>query len=167
LLFIYQTKLNLHLPLDHTLTRPVASLLNIPANEPHRFRQSYYDSMGYTQLGHPPTTDDIAAGWEIVDWVRSSSADGPAWSEEAMFTIWAGQPTVVTNPTQLFNLWNLDKLDVSAMIKAIYERQFGLVIFRAQFYPPPVLEAIGQNYDVVDHEEMNGFTYAILRPKPH
>jgi hypothetical protein len=166
LLFLYQARLNLHLPLDHPLTRPVARLLDIPTQSPYRFRQNYYDSMGYTQLGHLPTRADADAGWKIVDWVRASSADGPTWSEEALFTIWAGQETVITNPTQLYNLWNLGKLDVAQMVEMIYARHFGLVIFRAQFYPPPVLEAIGQNYDVVDHVEMNGFTYAILRPRP-
>jgi hypothetical protein len=166
LLFLYQARLNLHLPLEHPLTRPVARLMRIPPEDPHRFRQSYYDSMGYTQLGHPPTTDDTTVGWKIVDWVNAASADGPAWSEEAMFTLWAGQETVVTNPTQLFNLWNMNKLDVSEMVRMISEQRFGLVIFRAQFYPPPVLEAIGQNYSVADHLEMNGFTYAVLRPQP-
>lgn len=82
-----------------------------------------------------------------------------------MFTIWAGQESVVTNPTQLYNLWNMSKLDVGEMIEMISEQSFGLVIFRAQFYPSPVLQAIGQNYDVVEHLQMNGFTYAILRPK--
>jgi hypothetical protein len=101
-----------------------------------------------------------------VDWVRAASPDGLTWSEEAMFTIRAGQQTVVTNPTQLYNLWNMSKLDVTEMAEMIYQRHFGLVIFRAQFYPPPVLGAIGQNYDVVEHIEMNGFLYAILRPKP-
>lgn len=165
LLFLYQARLNLHLPLDHPLTRPVARLLDIPDQAPNRFRRSYYDTMGYTQLGHPPTDQDARAGWQIVDWVKASSVDGPAWSEEAMFTLWAGQEQVITNPTQLYNLWNLGKLDVTQMVHRIYERHFGLVIFRAQFYPPPVLEAIGQNYDVVDHVAMNGFTYAILRPR--
>jgi len=166
ILFLYQAKLNLHLPLDHPLTRPVATLLSIPPEASNRFRQTYFDTMGYTQLGHLPNEDDIAAGWAIVDWIRASSNDGPAWSEEAAFPIWAGQNTVVTNPTQLFNLWNMARLDVNEMMRMIDERQFGLVVFRAQFYPPPVLEAIGQNYDVVDHIQMNGFTYAILRPKP-
>ncbi len=122
--------------------------------------------MGYTQLGHLPTAADAEAGQKIVDWVRASREDGPAWSEEAMFTIWADQEHVITNPTQLYNLWNMGKLDVSEMVEMIDARRFGLVIFRAQFYPPPVLEAIGQNYDVVDHVEMNGFLYAILRPRP-
>ena len=166
LLFLYQARLNLHLPLEHPLTRPVARLLSIPSESPHRFRRSYYDSMGYTQLGHLPTAADAEAGQKIVDWVRASREDGPAWSEEAMFTIWADQEHVITNPTQLYNLWNMGKLDVSEMVEMIDARRFGLVIFRAQFYPPPVLEAIGQNYDVVDHVEMNGFLYAILRPRP-
>ena len=67
---------------------------------------------------------------------------------------------------RLYNLWNMSKLDVTEMVEMIYARRFGLVIFRAQFYPPPVLQAIGQNYDVVEHIEMNGFLYAILRPRP-
>ncbi len=163
LLFFYQARLNLHLPLDHPLTRPVAQWLNIPDSSPHRFRQDYYDSMGYTQLGHLPTDEDIANGWRIVDWVKNTP--GPAWSEEAMFEIWAGKE-VVTNPTQLFNLARQNKLDMTQMIDTIYQRPFGVVIFRAQFYPPPVLQAIGQNYEPVEHIPMNGFLYAILRPKP-
>jgi 4-amino-4-deoxy-L-arabinose transferase-like glycosyltransferase len=165
LLFLFQARLNLHFPLEHPLTRPVAKLLQIPAQSPHRFRQEYYDSVGYTQLGHLPNSQDIAAGWEIVNWIRATSVDGPTWSEEAMFTIWAEQEHVITNPTQLYNLWNLGKLDVSEMVRMIDSQSFGLVIFRAQFYPPPVLNAIGQNYDVVAHIPMNGFTYALLRPK--
>jgi hypothetical protein len=166
LLFLYQAKLNLHLPLEHPITRPVVKLLNIPSEASNRFRQSYFDTMGYTQLGHLPTQEDTQAGWEIVDWIIASSSDGPTWSEEATFTIRAGQDDVITNPTQLYNLWNLGRLDVREMTRMLSERRFGLVVFRAQFYPPPVLETIGQNYDVVAHIQMNGFTYALLRPKP-
>ena len=35
---------------------------------------------------------------------------------------------------------------------------------RAQFYPPPVLEAIGQHYALVEHIPMNGFNYIIMQP---
>jgi hypothetical protein len=35
---------------------------------------------------------------------------------------------------------------------------------RAQFYPPPVLAAIGENYGLVDHVPMNGFNYIIMKP---
>ena len=51
------------------------------------------------------------------------------------------------------------------MLAMINERQFDTVIFRAQFYPPPVLKAIGDNYETVDLVEMNGFVYCVLVPR--
>jgi len=121
----------------------------------------YHDAMGYTQLGHLLTPEDYAAGETIMDYVRT--ADGPVFSEEAMFSLLAGEP-VITNPTQLYNLYNNDLLDTDEIIERIEAQHFGLVIFRAQFYPPPVLEAIGQNYKPVEHICMNGFYYHILWP---
>jgi hypothetical protein len=118
--------------------------------------------MGYTQLGHPLTPRDHAAGDEIM--ARVQSADGPILSEEAMFSILADKP-VVTNPTQLLNLYNNGLLDTSRIIDHVNQQTFDLVIFRAQFYPPPVLQAIGQNYQPVDHICMNGFYYHILEPR--
>ncbi len=46
---------------------------------------------------------------------------------------------VVTNPTQLLNLYNNGMLDTQALEAMIREEAFGLVIMQAQFYPPPVL----------------------------
>ncbi|MCC6904404.1 MAG: hypothetical protein IT326_01080 [Anaerolineae bacterium] len=163
LLFIAQAWFNLHLPLDHPLTRPVARALGIPAEAEGRFRQSYYDTVGYTQLGHLITQQDIAAGWYIVEVLRA--VPGPVWSEEAMFPINAGKE-VVTNPTQLLNLYNQDRLEMDEMIGMIEREEFGAVVFRARFYPLPVLEAIGQHYRVSEQVEMNGFTYDILLPTP-
>lgn len=80
-----------------------------------------------------------------------------------MFSLLAGEP-VVTNPTQLLNLYKNDLLDTSEIVARIDAQEFGVVIFRAQFYPPPVLEAIGRNYQPVDHICMNGFYYRILWP---
>jgi len=162
LLFLYQARLNLHLPLDHPLTRPVARVLNLPEYDPNRFRQDYYDTVGYTQLGHLPNEEDIAAGWRIVEWARSTP--GLVWSEEAAFEILAGKE-VVTNPTQLLNLYQQGRLDTREMIEMINEQAFDVVIFRAQFYPLPVLDAFGQNYQIVEQITMNGFTYTILVPK--
>ena len=122
----------------------------------------YHDAMGYTQLGHLLTPADYAAGEAIMEYVHA--ADGPVFSEEAMFNLLAGEP-VITNPTQLYNLYNNDLLDPSEIIARIEDQHFGLVIFRAQFYPQPVLEAIGQNYKPVDHICMNGFYYHILHPQ--
>jgi hypothetical protein len=122
----------------------------------------YHDAMGYTQLGHPLTPQDYSAGEEIMRQVHA--AKGPVFSEEAMFSILADKP-VVTNPTQLLNLYNNGLLDTSALISHVNRQVFDLVIFRAQFYPPPVLQAIGQNYQPVDHVCMNGFTYHLLWPR--
>lgn len=163
ILLIVQARLNLHLPLEHPLTKPVAQLLNIPEEFEHRFRQDYFDSVGYTQLGHLTYPEDIEAGQRIVEWARQQP--GPAWSEEAMFPILAGKGEVVGNPALLFNLGNSGILDTSQMVEMIYDQAFGVVIFRAQFYPQDVLNAIGQNYERVDIIEMNGFEYLILVPK--
>jgi hypothetical protein len=38
-------------------------------------------------------------------------------------------------------------------------------VLRAQFYPPPVLQAIGARYEPVDDIVMNGFQYRILAPR--
>ena len=43
--------------------------------------------------------------------------------------------------------------------------EFGIIILRAQFYPPPVLEAIGRHYKLSHTIHMNGFDYSILFPK--
>ena len=122
----------------------------------------YHDAMGYTQLGHLLAAEDYLAGEEIMDYVRTS--DGPVFSEEAMFTLLADRP-VVTNPTQLLNLYKNGLLDTADITSRIKQQEFGLIIFRAQFYPQPVLDAIGQNYTPVNHICMNGFFYHLLWPK--
>jgi len=40
------------------------------------------------------------------------------------------------------------------------------VILRAQFYPRPVLAALGANYQPQTEIRMNGFLYRILEPRP-
>jgi len=46
----------------------------------------------------------------------------------------------------------------------IRDEAFGLIILRAQFYPPSVLATIGQHYGLVEHIPMNGFNYIIMKP---
>jgi len=162
----------LHLPTSGPVFGPLARALGVDDDlvygvgdnliETHCAVVQYHDVMGYTQLGRLLTADDYAAGEEILDYVRT--ADGPVFSEEAMFSLLAGEP-VVTNPTQLLNLYNNDLLDTTEIVERINRQEFGLVIFRAQFYPPPVLEAIGRNYQPVEHVCMNGFYYHILWPR--
>jgi hypothetical protein len=164
LIYLVQAPRWLHMPTSGPVFGPVARFLGV-ADElvvADCTTFAYHDAMGYTQLGHLLTDADYAAGSEILDYART--ADGPVFSEEAMFSLLAGEP-VVTNPTQLLNLYKNGLLDTSELVTRISEQEFGVVIFRAQFYPPPVLEAIGQNYQPVDHICMNGFYYHILWPR--
>ncbi len=162
-LYLAQAPRMLHMPTSGPVFNRLAQVLGVE----NKLVQGdcavfqYHDSMGYTQLGHLLTEADYAAGEEILAYAQAS--DGPVFSEEAMFSLLTGHP-VVTNPTQLLNLYKKGLLDPTAMIAQIRQQEFGVIIFRAQFYPPPVLEAIGQNYAPVDHICMNGFYYHILWP---
>ena len=51
----------------------------------------------------------------------------PALTEEAMLALRADQP-VVTNPTQLLNLWNNHALDPTELIARIDRQDYGLVV---------------------------------------
>ncbi|MCX7680632.1 MAG: glycosyltransferase family 39 protein [Anaerolineae bacterium] len=164
LLYLIQAPRMLHLPTSGPVFGPLARVLGVADRlvQGDCVTFQYHDAMGYTQLGHLLSAEDYAAGERILEYVRM--AEGPVFSEEAMFTLLAGKP-VVTNPTQLLNLYKNGLLDTSEMIARINRQEFGMVLFRAQFYPPPVLEAIGQNYQPVDHVCMNGFYYRILWPR--
>jgi hypothetical protein len=130
-------------------------------------RYAFYDSAGWTPgyatIGHIPTQEDIDNGWRIVDILRAS--DRPAMSEEAAFSIRADKD-VVTNPTQLKNLYENDLFDPANLVAAIQTQDFGVIVFRAQFYPPPVLAAVYEAYYPAGIIPMNGFDYEIWRPGP-
>lgn len=159
-LFVWQAGLNVHLPTSGRLFGALARVLGVEGRSSYP-PFAYYDSVGYTQLGHLLDPADIANGWDIVAAVRD--APGPVWSEEAMLTLLAGKD-VVTNPTQLYNLSRAGMLDTRDMITRIRRREFGLVVFRAQFYPDDVKDAIGQNYRWARSIKMNGFDYWLLEP---
>ena len=72
---------------------------------------------------------------------------------------------VVTNPTQLLNLYNNGLYNPASLIEMIDRKAFGVVVLRAQFYPPPVLQALGQKYRTLADVDMNGFTYHVLVPR--
>jgi len=163
LVFLVQAAFLIHLPTEG----PVFGLLARTLGVADRTVQgdcttfAYYDSGGYTQLGHLLTPEDYRAGERVLAYVRA--ADGPPFSEEAAFSLLVGRP-VVTNPTQLLNLYKNGLLDTSEIVRRVEAEEFGVVIFRAQFYPQPVLDAIGQHYRPVEHICMNGFYYHILLP---
>ena len=160
ILFLVQATRMVHLPTAGPIWGPVARLLGVAGKFVYA-DYPYYDAVGYTQVGHLMLPRDYESGARIMDYVRSTNK--PVFSEEAAFTMLAGKP-VVTNPTQLLNLYNNGLLDTSELEAMIHRESFGLVIMRAQFYPPPVLEAIGQHYALVEHIPMNGFNYIIMQP---
>jgi len=151
-----------HLPTDGPIFGPLADLIGVGRGASVYADYPYFDSIGYTQAGHLPTEEDARSGDRIVEYVRSD--DRPALTEEALLALRAGKP-VVTNPTQLLNLWNNNALDPTELIAMIHEQAFNVVVLRAQFYPPPVLQAIGARYEPIDDIWLNGFQYRILGPR--
>jgi hypothetical protein len=154
----------IHLPLDVPAFAAIASALNLHSN---RLSNNIYDSagwtLGYATIGQIPTQTDIDNGWKIVAAVKDTP--GPLFSEEAAFSFRAGKPDVVTNPTQLLNLYQNGHYDPTALVNMIDARAFGAVIFRAQFYPQPVLDAIRKAYKPVQKIPMNGYDYEIWLPQ--
>lgn len=163
LLFLTYGRAVLHMPTQGAGFETLASALNITPNALNGF----YDSAGriaggYADIGHFVTEQDHAAGWRIVDIIRES--DKPVLSEEAGFSFAAGRD-VITNPTQLLNVWLRGLYDGSELIGMIESQAFGAVILRAQFYPEPVLIAITRYYEQTETIAMNGFEYIIKRPR--
>lgn len=157
LAYLVQARLVLHMPTRGPLFEPVARLLRLPPDA------GYYDSQGYTQLGRPPDAADIQAGWQIAGAI--AAADGPPLSEEAGFPLAVGQP-VIGNPFPLLMLYRSGHYDPSEFVRQIDAQAFGLVVLRAQFYPDPILQAIGRAYQPMSEIRMNGFTYRLLGPRP-
>jgi len=160
MLMLGQAALMVHLPTTGPLWGQVARLLGVASRSVYA-DYPYFDVMGYTQLGHLMLPRDYVSGSRIMAYVRAT--EKPILSEEAAFAMLADKP-VVTNPTQLLNLYHNGMLDTSQLEHMIREEAFGLIIMRAQFYPPPVLAAIGEHYGLVEHIPMNGFTYIIMKP---
>lgn len=166
LLYIGYGRAVLHLPTTGAVFEPLASVLGITPNALNGFydsarRQDGSFSGGYADIGHLTTEADIQAGYSIVDLIKE--VDGPVLSEEAGFNLLAGKD-VITNPTQLLNLANNGLYEGTGLIDMIVSQTFDLIVLRAQFYPVPILEAIGQHYSRVEVVQMNGFDYLILRP---
>lgn len=130
------------------------------AREPERI--PYVDAAGVSLLGRPPNAADTEAGKAIA--AQILQGETAAFSEDAGFNFYVGRD-VVTNPTQLLNLYNNNKVDLTEMLKMLDQQAFDTIILRAQFYPPPVLDMIGQRYETQELIQMNGFVYCIMRPR--
>jgi hypothetical protein len=173
LLFLVQADKMFHMPTHTPAPRAVAAALGKPTEvwvAPQTSCSAprppepipYVDSAGATLLGRPPTAADTAAGIAIAELIRQGNT--PAFSEEAGFNLYTGRD-VVTNPTQLLNLYQANAVDLTEMLAMLDHQAFDTVIFRAQFYPPPVLDVIGQRYETRHLIQMNGFVYCVMRPR--
>jgi len=162
ILFLLQARAVLHIPTDGRIFGTLAQVVGVGRQASVYKNYSYYDSAGYTQLGHIPADYDHAAAARIQDMVNQ--APGPVLTEEATWAMRAGKD-VVTNPTQLLNLYNNKLYDPTRLVEMVNRQAFGVIVLRAQFYPPPVLEAIGQKYRTAADVDMNGFTYHVLVPR--
>jgi hypothetical protein len=120
-------------------------------------------TIGYAVTGHLPSQTDVDNGWKIVR--RIEAAPKPVISEDAGFSIQAGRE-VITNPVQLKNLYEQGRYDPTRLIAMLENHEFGLIILRAGFYPPPVLETIYDAYGVTEVIPMNGFNYELWEPSP-
>ena len=173
-LFMVQADKFFHWPTHTPALETVASTLNKPTesfispqtscSEPRAEQVvPYVDSAGVGLVGRPPNDEDSRAGRRIVELIAQGNT--AAFSEEAGFNLFLGRD-VITNPTQLLNLYNNNQVDLSEMSTMLENQEFDTVVFRAQFYPPPILEIIGNNYITSELVEMNGFVYCILTPRP-
>lgn len=162
LVYLGYARATLKMPTDGAFA-PLASLLQVEPNS----RESFFDAAsfdvpGYANIGYFVTKEDEVAGWRIADLIERS--DRPVLSEDAGFAIAAGRD-IVSNPTQLRNLYLAGSFQGDRLIEMIETHRFGLVILRAQFFPTPVLEAIGRAYEHWQTIRMNRFDYLILRPR--
>lgn len=154
------------MPTQGAVFGPIADLLHLEPNVMNRhYDSASYAVEGYANIGHFVTEADHAAAQAILDAINAIPPDIPVLSEEAGFSFATGRD-VITNPTQLLNLWRAGLFDGQNLIDLIEDRAFGLVILRAQFYPTPVLETLGQHYQIEQTVQMNGFDYLLLTPAP-
>jgi hypothetical protein len=173
LLFLWQADRMFHMPTHTPILEAIAGALGKPTevwiapqtscSAPRAaVRIPYVDSAGVSLLGRPPNAQDTAAGQAIAALI--AEGETAAFSEDAGFNLYLGRD-VVTNPTQLLNLYNNNAVDLTEMVTMLNQQAFDTVVLRAQFYPPPVLDAIGQQYETTDLVEMNGFVYCVMRPR--
>ena len=173
LLYLWQARLVFHMPTHTPALAAVARVLGQPEavliapqtscslpRDPEAI--PYVDAVGATLLGRPPTAADTLAGRQIAALI--AEGDTAAFSEDAGFNLYLGRD-VVTNPTQLLNLYNNNAVDLTEMLAMLDAQAFDTVVLRAQFYPPPVLNVIGQRYETTHLVQMNGFVYCVMRPR--
>jgi len=173
LLYLWQANRLFHMPTHTPALAAVAQALGKPTEVMIAPQTScsaprpaeaipYVDAAGVSLLGRPPNAADTLAGRRIAALV--AQGDTAAFSEDAGFNLYIGRD-VVTNPTQLLNLYNNGAVDLTEMLAMLDAQAFDTIVLRAQFYPGPVLDVIGQRYETTELIQMNGFVYCVMRPR--
>lgn len=173
LLFLVQANQMFHMPTHTPTLAAIARALGRPSavmiapqtscsapREPEAI--PYVDDAGVSLLGRPPNRADREAGYAITEII--ARGETAAFAEDAGFNLYLGRD-VITNPTQLLNLYNNNAVDLGEMIAMLDEQSFDTVVLRAQFYPPPVLDVLGQRYETKELIQMNGFVYCVMHPR--
>ncbi len=122
----------------------------------------YVDAAGVSLLGRPPNKVDTEAGIAITELI--ARGETAAFAEDAGFNFYLGRD-IVTNPTQFLNLYKNNAVDLTEMLAMLDAQAFDTIVLRAQFYPPEVLDIIGQRYETTDLVPMNGFVYCVMTPR--
>jgi hypothetical protein len=173
LLFLFQANRFFHMPTHTPALAAIAEGLGRPSSVSIAPQTScsaprdpeaipYVDDGGVSLLGRPPTAADSEAGMQIAALIAEGQT--AAFGEDAGFNLYLGRD-VITNPTQLLNLYNNNAVDLTEMLAMLDRQAFDTVVLRAQFYPPPVLETIGQRYQTEELVQMNGFVYCVMKPR--
>jgi hypothetical protein len=172
-LFLFQANRFFHMPTHTPALAAIAEGLGRPSSVSIAPQTScsaprdpeaipYVDDAGVSLLGRPPTAADSEAGRQIAAFI--AEGETAAFGEDAGFNLYLGRD-VITNPTQLLNLYNNNAVDLTEMLDMLDRQAFDTVVLRAQFYPPPVLETIGQRYQTEELVQMNGFVYCVMKPR--
>ena len=173
LLFLLQANQMFHMPTHTPTLAAIARALGRPSEvmiapqtscsaprEPEAI--PYVDDAGVSLLGRPPNRADTEAGLAITEMI--AQGETAAFAEDAGFNLYLGRE-VITNPTQLLNLYNNNAVDLTEMLAMLDEQAFDTIVLRAQFYPPPVLDVIGRRYETKELVQMNGFVYCVMLPR--
>ncbi len=173
LLFLWQAGKLFHMPTHTPTLAAIASALGQPTKVMIAPQTScsaprdpepipYVDAAGVSLLGRPPNKADTEAGIAITELI--ARGESPAFAEDAGFNFYLGRD-IVTNPTQFLNLYKNNAVDLTEMLAMLDAQRFDTVVLRAQFYPPEVLNIIGQRYETTDLVQMNGFVYCVMTPR--
>ena len=158
-LFLFQARAVLHMPTDGRIFGTLAQIVGVGRRASVYKNYSYYDSAGYTQLGHIPADYDHAAAPRIQDYVNRVARPGADRRSHLGHARRQGrghQSNAIAEPLQ--------ERTVRSGQPGRDDQPAGLWcggVARAVLSRSLCCEAIGQKYRTLAEVDMNGFTYHI------